>query len=135
MFVYGTLLFPALVRAVTGASYPQRAARLAGFARYAVHGEPFPGLIEEAGAHSDGSLLEGVGGAALDALDRFEGPQYERRRVVVQTAGGPRGALVYVFAAAHRHRLSRERWSPEAFAASHLELYLARGKLVDARRP
>jgi gamma-glutamylcyclotransferase (GGCT)/AIG2-like uncharacterized protein YtfP len=126
VFVYGTLLFPAVLRAVTGAEFPRRAARLEGFARYGLRGEVVPALVADPSASTEGALLEAVGQAALDALDRFEGALYQRRGVVVTVASRPLGAQTYALALAQRARLTREPWDPARFAAQDLAAFLAR---------
>jgi hypothetical protein len=139
VFAYGTLLQPAVLRAVTGRAFALRPARLPGFARYRLHGEVFPAIVAEPGAITAGALLEGVGPTVLAELDRYEGELYRRCAVVVERGvvpveragammgmGERVGAQVYVLAPAHRHRLAPAAWEPERFAAEQLGPYLAR---------
>jgi gamma-glutamylcyclotransferase (GGCT)/AIG2-like uncharacterized protein YtfP len=113
-----------VVRALTGERFASAPAHLHDHARYALHGERFPGLVAEPGARTDGVLLEGVGARALAILDRFEGSLYERCDVVVHTTGGARAACVYRLARDGRHRLGRERWNPEVFTRRDASLYV-----------
>jgi gamma-glutamylcyclotransferase (GGCT)/AIG2-like uncharacterized protein YtfP len=124
LFVYGTLMLPHVVRALTGTSLAGGPARLRDHARYAVHGEVYPAVVARAGASTSGVLLEGVGPQALAILDRFEGPLYERVRTVIELDSGVRPAHVYVIARGERHRLSDRAWDPEAFARLHLHRYV-----------
>jgi gamma-glutamylcyclotransferase (GGCT)/AIG2-like uncharacterized protein YtfP len=126
VFVYGTLLVPSVVRAVTGRDLPQRCARLPGFARYRLHGEVFPAVVADPSAVTEGALIEGVVPGVLDVLDRYEGALYERHAVRVQTGERTVGAHVYVLARGQLHRLTRAPWDLERFAAQHLSAYLAR---------
>ncbi len=84
LFVYGTLMDEARVRAVTGRSFPSRRARLDDHARIEPAGG-YPYIVPRAGARVHGLLLEDVDDAALRALDRYEdeGRLYVRRSVEV----------------------------------------------------
>jgi gamma-glutamylcyclotransferase (GGCT)/AIG2-like uncharacterized protein YtfP len=125
LFVYGSLLFPRVVRAVTGLRLESRPARLADHARYRVSGEHYPGLVPEPGVSTDGAVLLGLDVPLLARLDRFEGPPYERVRVVAVTAGGERlDAHTYVVHPSYRARLSKEPWDPREFERSHLTHFL-----------
>lgn len=140
LFVYGTLLFDAVRARVAGRALPARPATLPGYARRAVHGAVYPGVVREPGAATHGLLVEGVDARALARLDRFEGRLYERRRLPVRLAeGGFVHAGVYLVPPARRRALADAPWDPDAFAARHLEAYLEGCAAFDAaarrRRP
>lgn len=97
LFVYGTLREDEVVRRVTGRTFPKAAGTLSGFRR--VEGPawfPYSNLDPQAGAFAEGMVLMGVDPASLARLDAYEGACYARRRVRVDTEGGPREAWVYV---------------------------------------
>lgn len=98
LFVYGTLMSATRLAAVTGRSFPARAAVLEGFERRQPAGLAHPYVVPHAGARVEGLLLEGLDEAALAALDRYEdeGGLYHRRGIEVRTDGAPVQCDVYV---------------------------------------
>ena len=54
-------------------------------ARYRVRDVDYPAVVPELGKAVRGVLVEGLSDAAIARLDSFEGDEYERRSVVVQT--------------------------------------------------
>jgi len=98
VFVYGSLrpgregsgLFGAAVRAAVPAV----------LADHALHarGLPYPFARPEPGGRVAGDLLDvdDPDGRLLARLDAYEGDDYVRARVVVETAAGPRAAWTYV---------------------------------------
>jgi gamma-glutamylcyclotransferase (GGCT)/AIG2-like uncharacterized protein YtfP len=125
VFAYGTLLFPAVMEAVTGRRFGTREAELAGYARRRLRRRIYPAAVASPGACVAGRLYEGVDAPTLARLDRFEGELYERRRVSVAPAeGGEVSAELYVLVAAHRGELLDDPWDPEEFASAHLGAYL-----------
>jgi gamma-glutamylcyclotransferase (GGCT)/AIG2-like uncharacterized protein YtfP len=127
LFCYGSLQFDEVMRAVTGREFAGEPAELDGFARYRFRDATYPGLAPEAGASTEGTLFRGLDGAALEALDRFEGARYERVAVEVRTrGGGSAAAQVYVVCAAQRDSLSREAWDKTHFRSRELDAFLRR---------
>ena len=91
VFAYGTLRDPAVFRRVAGSDAPLARALpaiLPGFRRVTLRGTPYPTLLREAGAETDGLMLT-VGPAMLRRLHAYEGPAYRFRRVHV-TVGSVR---------------------------------------------
>lgn len=127
LFCYGSLQFGEVMRAVTRREFAGEPAELDGFARYRFRDASYPGLTPEAGACTEGTLFRGLDEAAVAALDRFEGPRYERVAVEVRTRGGGRTAAhVYVVRAAQRAELSRETWDRAHFGRDELDGFLRR---------
>ncbi len=103
LFVYGTLLEPAVLRAVLGRLPPRRPAALPGFRRCRLRGTPWPGLVAAAGTVTEGLLLEHLRPGDWRRLDRYEGPDYVRRTLVVHPhRGRPVAAQVYLPASGRR---------------------------------
>jgi gamma-glutamylcyclotransferase (GGCT)/AIG2-like uncharacterized protein YtfP len=72
-------------------------------------------------------VIEPIDEALWRCLDAFESRFYERCIVTLETPDTPAlAAYAYVVAAEHRHLLTGEPWTPERFAADHLDAYLAR---------
>ena len=109
LFCYGTLVYPQVMTRVTGRWWVPVPARLPGYAAYRLRGVPYPGLVAEAGAQTEGVLYEGLTRHHLRLLDRYEGAWYRRR--LVRLADGGR-AWAYVLAPSARHRLETRRWDP-----------------------
>ncbi len=126
MFTYGSLEFPAVLRAVIGRVPASEPAVLEGFARFRVRDASYPGIVAAPGARTEGTLWRGLDADALSALDRFEGALYERLRLPVRTrAGATVQAHVYVVRAARRDVLGPEPWDKERFEREHLVGFLA----------
>jgi gamma-glutamylcyclotransferase (GGCT)/AIG2-like uncharacterized protein YtfP len=126
VFVYGTLLLPEVIEAVTGRAGAARPARLAGFARRRLAGRSFPGLVADPRAEVRGALHEGLDAAALAALDRFEGELYERVRVRVELEdGGGASAWTYTLSPLGRPLVTGDAWDLADFAARDLDAFLA----------
>ena len=96
LFVYGTLLDDARLRAIVGRSLPRRAARLARHRRIWAAGE-YPYLVPDPAASVDGVLVEGLDVRTLAALDAYEavGHLYVRERVVVTCDGARVRCWIY----------------------------------------
>jgi gamma-glutamylcyclotransferase (GGCT)/AIG2-like uncharacterized protein YtfP len=127
VFAYGTLELPQIVTLVLGRRLHGQPATLTGFARFAVHGAPYPALVPRSGARTSGILYRGLDAATLRTLDRYEGRLYRRQAVAVRlTDGRSERCFVYVVRPQHLHLLSRRPWDPKLFARRYLFTYLAR---------
>lgn len=117
VFVYGTLQFPDVAEVVTGRCLEGEPARLDGFARYQVRGEPFPGIVPAEGATVPGLVYDGIDAAAWDRIDDFEGALYRREpvRVVRLSDGALLDALTYVVRPRWRPMLRNRDWDVAAF--------------------
>jgi gamma-glutamylcyclotransferase (GGCT)/AIG2-like uncharacterized protein YtfP len=125
LFVYGTLLFPDVVRALVGREPQGRHARLPGFARRSIRGELYPAIVPSPAAETPGLVYVDLDATALMVLDRFEGDLYERRLVEAALEdGGRMRVFAYVIAATKVACLDDEPWDPSEFAARHLRAYV-----------
>lgn len=124
IFAYGTLELAEIVRALLGRLPAHRPARLAGFTRGLLLGQPYPGITERTGAFTTGVLYEGISSRELRLLDRFESRIYERRAVRVR-CGGARAVLAetYVVTPRQRHRITTRVWDAATFAERYLAEY------------
>jgi gamma-glutamylcyclotransferase (GGCT)/AIG2-like uncharacterized protein YtfP len=126
LFAYGTLMLPEVMRAVAGREFPGRPARLAGYARYRLHGKPYPGLRPLPDAVTDGVLYSGLDETAWRLLDQYEDDCYQRLPLLVELDGGRQVAAdVYVIQAEFYPQLTAEPWSAEAFRLQHLASFLS----------
>ncbi len=105
LFVYGSLRSGRLRRRLLGREIESIPAWLEGFASLPVAGSPYLGLVRLPGGWTEGELLLNLNRRDLLRLDRYEGPQYERRLVWVEAQGRRRCALVYWWRDRRRLRL------------------------------
>jgi len=126
VFAYGMLMIPSVMEAVTGRRFAAQQALLHHYARFRLKDATYPGLVEAAGATTDGVLYLDIDAPSLARLDAFEGTFYQRTRVEVETPEGKRWpAEVYVVEPHHRRHLSFEAWRLDDFRREHLEAFLA----------
>jgi gamma-glutamylcyclotransferase (GGCT)/AIG2-like uncharacterized protein YtfP len=126
LFVYGTLLFPEVLYAVSGESPDGAAARLAGYERRLVRGAAYPAILPSPGGRVEGWLWRGLSAAALSRVDRFEGTIYRRQSVRVECEGVTAAADTDVVSPRAAWLVTRHAWDPERFRERHLTGYLAR---------
>lgn len=126
LFTYGSLVFPAVMEALTGRRFESRAARLDGYRRRMLRGRIYPGLRPAPAECTPGRLYLRLDALTLACLDDFEGHEYERRTVVVDTGDATLAAQTYVLTPASRALLSDALWDPDRFSALHLAAYRER---------
>lgn len=119
VFVYGSLMFPEVIRAVTGVEPEYEEATLEGHARRCVRGERYPAVEAAPGASVSGRVYLGLPVDALAILDEYENVDegvYVKARLPVRTADGRTlQAQVYVAGPALDGRLEGD-WDPAGFS-------------------
>jgi gamma-glutamylcyclotransferase (GGCT)/AIG2-like uncharacterized protein YtfP len=120
LFVYGTLRFAQVLRAVLGRVPEGGPGTAAGWRTAALDGRVYPALVPAPDATAEGLLLTGVTPEERERLDEFEGEAYELRPLPM-TDG--RYAWAYVWRGGE---VLEQDWDAEAFAARDLPAYLAR---------
>ena len=114
LFVYGTLLIPAVWTRVTGRPLPPgRDAVLPRHRRRTVQGQCYPGMVPDPREDVAGRLYLGVEQATLVKLDAYEGSSYRRVRLAVLVAGRKRPAETWLFVPGAGGRLGPQPWSPD----------------------
>ena len=127
MFVYGTLLIPAVMKAVTGQLFEHQPASLPGYARYIIKGQVFPGIIAAQDKSVDGMIYNAIDEMILQRLDAFESDVYERKKVLVTLENNQQvPAYTYVISRQHEYLLTDKSWDLEVFNRKHLADYLNR---------
>jgi len=96
LFGYGTLTLPGVLEAVAGVCARGEPALLHGYALVRLAGSSYPGIVPRRHGVVRGVLLHGLDERQLRRIDAYEGPAYERRRVVVRLGGLSTDAWVYV---------------------------------------
>ena len=119
LFAYGTLMCEDIMQDVAGCLPARLPGTLPGYARRAVRGEHYPGLVSCAHGRVDGVLYRDVPAVAWARLDRFEGDMYLRQRVQVElTDGATLKAETYVVRPRFLARLAHSEWSFSEFLRS-----------------
>jgi gamma-glutamylcyclotransferase (GGCT)/AIG2-like uncharacterized protein YtfP len=126
IFTYGSLMFPAVMTAVTGREFLSRKARVKNYARFKLTGESYPGLTPLEGAVTEGVLYLNIDALSVRRLDDFEGELYERKEISADPLDGESLiAHAYVIKAQHRDRLSSAPWDPIHFEKADLLRFMA----------
>ena len=125
VFVYGTLLVPAMMETVVGRPLASAPATLHGYRRSQLTGCYYPGIVPAEGQQVAGRVYQGVESEELERLDFFEGPEYKRQSVqLVGEDNQPVAADTYVLVPAEQGRLVGVDWDVEPFCEQHLEEFL-----------
>lgn len=126
LFSYGTLQAPEVILSVIGRRPAGEAARLPGWRVFQMVNARYPGIVP-GGENDDapGILYRGISKGELLTLDRFEGPQYERREIeVLGTEGIPLSAWVYVVKEDRLSEVTEAPWRLEGFLESGLPEFM-----------
>ena len=78
VFVYGTLLFPEVVKGLTGYSFQTIEATLNGYHRCTVKNSDYPAIVKKPGSQVDGKILLNLDNRSYEILRFFEGDEYHR---------------------------------------------------------
>lgn len=114
IFTYGSLMFPEVWQRVVHGDCRSGAATLNGYRRRAMHGVTYPGVVPDSAESVAGLLYFDVAPHHVQALDCFEGAEYERREVSVTLSNGTVvQAHTYIYL--HPEKLSDSPWQPERF--------------------
>lgn len=124
VFVYGTLLFPEVIEAVTGCVPESEHAVLHGYKRHTVAGQLYPGIIRHPDSSVEGLVYLGITPEELERLNEYEDSFYELMTLDIQAASGKLKAFVYVVPLASVGVLDNSHWDPEIFRTSHLQKFL-----------
>ena len=135
LFVYGTLMTPAVMRAVIGRVPRSEPAELHGYRRYRLRGKVYPAVVPEPGTTVAGRVYHDLTPAEITRLDRYEDAFYRREPVTVRDAQGrEQRAWCYVLPTQARQRLAARPWHRDMFERTALRGYL-RGLRRRAPRP
>jgi gamma-glutamylcyclotransferase (GGCT)/AIG2-like uncharacterized protein YtfP len=123
LFVYGTLMFDEVLRALLGRTPARQHAHAYSCRRWALRGRRYPALTIGEAAESAlpvaGYLIADLSRGEWGTIDRYEDDHYELARI--QTDGGP--AWAYCYGGARQADLEGE-WSPSEFEARYLAEYV-----------
>lgn len=120
LFVYGSLLFPDVLRIVVGRVPDRSKAAAAGWQVVGLPGKPYPALIPASGT-AEGELLTGITPSEWRALDAFEDSVYELRRISLVD-----GRYGWAYVCPDESTTVPDRWDAERFGVEELPAYLVR---------
>ncbi|HKI88295.1 MAG TPA: gamma-glutamylcyclotransferase family protein [Draconibacterium sp.] len=123
IFVYGSLLFPELLTALTGNSFIYSPAILYGFKRFRVKGCDFPAIIEETRSKTEGLLIENVDEKSMEILSFFEGDEYREEKVTIFISDKEITAITFIWGADKSLLVNRD-WDANEFKNKSLDYYL-----------
>ena len=123
IFVYGSLLFPEITKKLTEKSFKTLPATLQGYKMYCVKGCDYPAIFQQKDAVTNGLLLKNVDDLSLDIISFYEGDEYEKRQVSVNSDGKSATALTFVWVNKN-DLLDDEDWDLQHFEKTSLEYYL-----------
>ena len=124
VFVYGTLLFPDILKGLTGNTFEDRDAVLYGFKCLALKDADYPAIIAHAGSSVQGKVLFNVDERSLEILRFFEGDEYNCITVKVNVDNNRVQASAFVWTGGH-HRLDTADWDQAVFEKTALADYIS----------
>lgn len=127
VFVYGTLQYPMILDALLGRVPASEHARVRGYVRYGVKGEPFPAVVPCESGEVEGLLLNGLSPDEMAILDDYEGEQYSTCEVDVFVADetSRRRTILYVWKDEYMEWLDGKEWDRNAFETTHFDRYMS----------
>jgi gamma-glutamylcyclotransferase (GGCT)/AIG2-like uncharacterized protein YtfP len=124
VFCYGTLEFDAVMQKITGTAFPAEPATLIDYVRYMVKGAPYPAIIHEPGAVTEGTLFRGLNTKQMQMMDEYEGSLYDRiESEVLASKGELIVAQIYVVPLSRQHYVSRLAWNKADFELLYLKSF------------
>lgn len=123
LFVYGSLRFPAVLRALLDREPAMSAAHVAGWRAVRLPDRPYPALVPSPDVHdqAEGLLLEGIEPEEWRILDDFEDDVYDL--VALKLLDGRTG---WAFVCRGQEVATEARWDFDAFARHELATYVDR---------
>ncbi len=107
LFAYGTLRSVERVSQICGRKFDWAPAQLRDYKSYQLYDRDYPGLVPEPGGRTEGILYFDVDDASLRALDDYEGDEYVRVRVRVESNGTDTEANCYLLKTEQRNLIVR----------------------------
>lgn len=127
LFVYGTLIFPEVVFALTGRKFKTENATLQDYYRYSIFDgnipRAYPAITENLHGEVYGKIIFDVDEESLQILDFFEGKKYKRKAIQVTLDNKPISVFTYVWNEKLKEKLKSD-WNPDEFKQNHLRIYV-----------
>jgi gamma-glutamylcyclotransferase (GGCT)/AIG2-like uncharacterized protein YtfP len=128
LFAYGTLMFPAIWRAVVGREAAGEPATVRGFAVYRAPGDVYPVMVQ-GGANDEarGVVYRNLDDATVQLLDDYEAGLYDRVAIEATLAAGETLTChCYLLRRVYERPANLEPWDADAFERDDLPGYLDR---------
>ncbi len=119
LFVYGTLLYPELVYALTGKQFRTVDAILEDHQRLSIKHRSYPAVIPSKGARVNGKIIKDVDEASLAKIDFYEDKEYLRKHINIQN----QPVQVYIYDGKIA-KLKDNDWDADSFYRNHFNFYL-----------
>lgn len=129
LFVYGTLMFPVVVKGLLGRVPPARPAGAVGWRVAALSGRVYPGLVAAPGRAAAGQLVVDLSPDEWRVLDEFEDAVYDLRRLELDH---DRAGWAYAWGT--KDDVEEADWDAERFAREDLTEYTRRWAQGDDER-
>lgn len=124
IFFYGTLCHPQVLQRVTGGkAHIYIPAILSDHRRSRVYGADYPGVVGAIGDTVRGMLVQNLSQAEVKRLDLFEGDEYERREVHVNSIETGTKYTCHVYIYLDESKLEAQEWSFEDFEKNKLHFW------------
>lgn len=127
LFVYGTLVCPEILFALTGKSFKTDAALLKEFKRHSIFDghvlRKYPAIKISKNNVVEGLVIYNMDQRSLEILDRYETNEYVRRAVHICVGEKIINAYTYVWKENLNHQLKGD-WSLEEFKEKYLQEYM-----------
>jgi gamma-glutamylcyclotransferase (GGCT)/AIG2-like uncharacterized protein YtfP len=125
IFTYGSLMYPAVINALTDCNFSYEDVTIQDFERRAIQGKKYPGLRRHIGSMAQGRLWFDIDESSMRMLDSFEDSLYERQTVeITSKSRGVINAFAYVVPKHLEHTLEDIPWDPNVFENMHLAQYV-----------
>jgi hypothetical protein len=118
LFVYGSLLFPDVVRVLIDRDPHRQPITVNGWRITALADQVYPTLVPHPGVNATGELLTDLTPDEWRTLDAFENPDYQLARIQHHTG--------HAWTYAATHPLDPKPWKRQTFDTEHLAAYLTR---------
>lgn len=123
IFTYGTLMSEEIWNNVVIAKYKFDKAKLSGFGKKKLKDREYPGLIRCEGSITDGVIYYDVAEEDVNRLDKFEGEEYERVKVIVEKDSDAIEAFTYLYKNEFSENILRLEWSYDDFLKNGFESF------------
>ena len=126
-FVYGTLVFPEIIFALTKKQFKNQNAILEGYKKFKIFDNdqprPYPGISKNLGSKVVGKIIFDIDEKSAKILDFFEGFDYDKKILTIKSENNNFNAIVYVWKNKQKDKL-KSKWDEKEFKDKYLNFYI-----------